>query len=500
MKELEYEITNVAGVERAKLQLRPGVNILRGRNAIGKSSAMRAIVRAQGGEAELERRDGSDHGEVVGPGIRLRVGKVVRKTGEAELSLADTSPLSTLIDPGLKDSDAAARARVRALIDLLGVGVDDAALETLCQGDALLLAWLGEEIQAECIDDLMAAAEKLRHHVHGQARGHENQAEEMEGRGGAARDRCRELLEALGGKEKLVTQSTDDARTELDVGTRRHERAVALCEAREELEAQQAEIRGTLGERPDRDGTGLLESEADLADIDAGIEALRCTLAEAQQRRAAKQAEVKALEQRTVELTDAAKRWDEQQAILAKVPEGPNRERLPALEAEFVGTAQAALDLAQRSEVYRVAEAERLEAETAREREAAEALRLRHLAASLPARLGVILAAAGAKGLTVVDGRLHAILDDKTLDYERRLSDGQRVKVALDVAAQAYSGVVPLAGSFWASLDPANRAEFAAMAQERELYVMTEEPADGELRVDHLGVDGAVQDAEAEGA
>jgi DNA repair ATPase RecN len=83
----EYEITNVAGVEHAKLVLRPGVNILRARNGGGKTSAINAITRAQGGAVDLERRDGAKSGEVRGPGVTLKVGRVVRKTGAAELAL-----------------------------------------------------------------------------------------------------------------------------------------------------------------------------------------------------------------------------------------------------------------------------------------------------------------------------------------------------------------------------------------------------------------------------
>lgn len=489
MEDLNFEITNVSGVEHAEIILSPGVNVLRGRNAIGKTSARNAIVRAQGGEAEIERRDGSDHGEVIGPGVRLRVGKVVTRKGEAEVSLADTAPLSTLIDPGLKDTDAAARARVRALIELLGVGVDDAAIETLCQGDAPLLEWLTGEVEREFIDDLMVAAEKLRGHAHSQARDHESQAEEMAGRSGSARDSCRDLLAELGGMECLVDQSAEDASAALVEGSRRYERAAAQCQARETLEAQQSEIRRSIGERPDCEAAGVTSRGLgrDLAEIDAIVTRHQEELAAAKQCRAVKQAEVTAQKERVSDLAEAAERWDTQQATLAQIPDGPNRERLPALEAEFVDTAQKAVDQARRSEAYRTAEAKLQESDTARNRAAAEASRLRSLASALPSRLGDVLASAGAKGLTVIGGRLHAIIDGQTLDWEHRLSDGQRARAALDIAAQAYTGVVPIAGVFWASLDPDNQAAFAAMAKERGLYAITEEPAEGELRVEHVG-------------
>jgi ATPase subunit of ABC transporter with duplicated ATPase domains len=139
-----FKIENVGGIVRAELILKPGMNVLAGRNGAGKTSAMRAIVRAQGGGGELERRDGAERGVVEGPGVKLTVGKVVRTTGQAELSLAEATPLANLIDPGLKDTEAAARARIRALIELIRVPVDDAALDALSQGDAGLREWLAQ--------------------------------------------------------------------------------------------------------------------------------------------------------------------------------------------------------------------------------------------------------------------------------------------------------------------------------------------------------------------
>jgi hypothetical protein len=90
--------------------------------------------------------------------------------------------------------------------------------------------------------------------------------------------------------------------------------------------------------------------------------------------------------------------------------------------------------------------------------------------------------------LTVVDGRLAAITDDSTKDFEARCSTGEKVFLALNVAATAYKGrVLPLSGEFWTSLDPHNRAEFAKTAKEFGLYVITEEPTAGGLRLDSEG-------------
>lgn len=485
----EYEIRNVAGIEKATLRLRPGCNVLRGKNAAGKTSAMRSIARAAGGETELERRDGVDHGEVRGPGVHLRVGKVVRRTGEAELALADTTPLSTLVDPQIKGTDAAARARLRALVQLLGLRVDDAALDVLTHGDDASRDWLRDEVQAEAVEDLMVAAEKLRGRLHAWARAQEERAEQASGRAQSARERSEAVLEALGGEANLVDTPVDTARETLDAGIRQHERALAQCEAREALEERQSMIRSSIGVHPDVAAAeeDLRVEDHKLAEEDATIASLEQQLAEAKGRRMAQQERRSAASVHLGQTRAALAKWEDQQRILTEPLEGPTRDEVETLRHDVVHSAEEALRAAGRSWEVRVSRDERKEALATHEAAEREAGRLRALAADIPQRLGKILAGAGASDLTVIDGRLHATVDGKVLDWERRLSDGQRVRLALGVAAQVYHGVVPLSGAYWTSLDPENRAEFAALAKEKGLYVLTEEPADGELRVESVG-------------
>ncbi len=297
---LRYEIENVGGIERADLILKPGVSVLRGRNGAGKTSAFRAISRAQGADIELERRDGAQFGEVRGPGVTLRVGKVVRATGHAELSLADVSPLSTLIDPQIKDSDAAARARLRALVELLGLAVDDDAVALLCGGDAAVAKWVADEVRAEAIDDLMVASEKARGRMHALARESEQAIEGAKARREAASGRMASILAEIGGAQALVDTPIEVARAAVSEGGREYERAVAQHDARTQLEERQAALRASIGPRPD-DAPHLelahaLQREvvgADLRvdDLERRIRKLQAELGIARELRAAKAAE-----------------------------------------------------------------------------------------------------------------------------------------------------------------------------------------------------------------
>lgn len=486
-KELTFEIDNIGGVEHVVLRLKPGCNILVGRNAIGKTSAMRAVVRAQGGKVPLERKDGTERGVVQGPGVLLHVRQVVKATGEAEMELADTGPLARLIEPGLKNTEAASRERIRALIELLELSVDDQYLNLLCGEDEGLVKWLREEVRLEAIDDLMLASEKLRHHAHALAREQEDRVSMAEGQALAASERCAVLLESLGGRQALVDQPIDEAKATFDEAIRKHERAVARCEARDQLEAQQSRIREVIGEKPETESAWIVveTAEKDLQGIRSEIQRLRRLLEQTERQEALKKAELSAAEEKLEAIRREVDRWDKQQAILNQPLLGPTRPEVAKLKVELVDNALIWLETAQRSADYRNEEQVKSSAERTRQEAERLASHYRDLAAGIPHRLGEILANAGAPGLTVIEGRLHAISNATPKDFEHRCSSGERVALALDVAATAYHGkVLPLGGEFWASLDPDNRATFARLARERGLFVITEEPTDGELRVE----------------
>ena len=488
---LDYEIDNVGGVKHASLRLRPGVNVLMGRNAAGKTSAMRAVVRAQGGKMPLERRDGTERGIVAGPGVVLQVRQVVKSTGEAELELADTGPLARLIDPGIKGTEAAARERIRALIELLDLAVDDDSLRTLCADDEGLFGWLRRVVGLEAVDDLMVAAEKLRYQAHAIAREDEEAAARAEALKAAAAERCARLLEEIGGIGALVDETLGAAKKLLDEAIREHERAVGQCEGRAELEAKQRSIHATLGEKPSPELAASLVSslELELQDANARSQLAREEALRAERDEAIIRERVVTASKDLEKTRQSAALWDERDAILREPLTGPTADEVRELQVSLVEAARRRTETAQLSSEYREEEATKTAAE--REREAAEkkAQRYRELAAGIPARLGEILRQAGAPGLTVVDGRLHALSNrGDPKDFENRCSTGERVALALDVAATAYEGkVLPLDGAFWASLDPAHREAFARLAEERGLYVLTEEPTGGELRVERVG-------------
>lgn len=488
---LDFEITNVEGVAQATLHLTPGVNVLRGRNAAGKTSALRAVTRASGGATTLERRDGSEHGTVSGPGVMLRVGKTVRTTGETELELADVGPLAKLIDPGLKDSEAAARERLRALAEMLRLPLDDDAARTLAQGSEALYDWIFRAyIEDRIGDDLLEAAEQLKRRAQADAREAEAKAAQAKAKAQAAAADASRLLEEIG-PGRLLEEDPEQIRQELDRATREHERAVAQCEAREELERRQEEIRASLGIRPNAAAQLRLvpQRQAERAEAERRVNELKEELQRAQQEAVSAQHRLDAATRELDRVNEQAERWDERQSVLDEPLSGPTREEVERLKRDTVDVAAERLRRAEKTAEYSRADVARSSFTNDMTAFEKAALELRRIASGIPQALGMILRESGAQGLTVIDGRLHALQENGSpLDFETRLSDGQRVRYALDVAAQAFGDrVVPLDGRYWQALDPENRRQFVELARERGLYVLTEEPAEGELRVEHEG-------------
>lgn len=485
-KELKFTIENTGGVSRAEFYLSPGVNVLLGRNGAGKTSCIDAVVRASGGKARVERKDGTQEGRIEGPGVKLTLRQVVKADGLAELELADVGPLGRLIDPRLKSSEAAASARVRALVELVGLGVDDQKLLDLCDGNTRLFEDLGKIIREDAIDNLLEASEKLRRHTHSKAREQEELAAEAEGEIKKALAECQEILAGLGGPGGLTQTTEEEATEELDRGIRAHERALARCEARELLEKQQTAIRAELGPPPN-----VRAAEIELAEVSAQHEDSKKAFREAEEAVQRLRLETGALY--TAKLTAAEElekakagrdKWQKQNEILEQTPEGPSRAELGQILSRHVESPREALGRAQQSSRFRSAEKAHDAAILSQKKANQEAAELRKRANGIPGKLGEILASAGAGGFTVIEGRLHVVTEDGPRDFEHRCSTGERARAALSVASQINNGrVLALDGEVWNSLDPSNRAEFAAAARDHDLCVVTEQPEEGPLRL-----------------
>lgn len=477
-----FRILEINGLHDFTVTLdKPGVYVARGPNGAGKSSLIEAIKGASGDDkAKVEPTEGEDKGQVdMGGGVVFKVGNRRTAKGQPFVRLVSTGAIGQLIDPQLIDEKAAARARIRALVQLKPMPVDDATRTELTANDEELQAW----IKRDTSSDAMELSQNVRLKANELALDLEKRVAECEGEEKSLLG----LIEELG---ELDYEAGDGptARAAADKAMREAEVANHTAQARQRLETQQAGIKETLGERPSSAGV--------LSDIEIAAK----EIADLEKKLAERQMLYQSMIRERARLDEAARRWDQQAEILRRPVEGPTM----AEAAEAVEKARALAGRAIRAEKLDQArtwlekiDAAKVEATTKGDR----AKLLRSIAHGTEEALSRLLERRGLKDLAVVEGRLHWKKDGRLLDYgSPMVSFGQRVRVALGVALEGIDResvesrttgnrlpLLPLNPDFWLALDPERKAEVAAIAKERGVCLITEEPGDGALRVEQVG-------------
>ncbi len=477
---MEYKIENVNGVKALVVNLdEPGVVVAKAPNGSGKSSAIEALKAACGDpQAKAEPTDGVSKGQVLCPdGVTFTVGHRRKLNGEPAVRLVSTGAIGKLIDPQIKDDTLAARARVRALMSLLPLPADDEARLELTKNDEELQRW----IASEPATDAMELGEAVRKRANELANELEKQSQQAQGEAAAMVKQIEEL-----GPLDYEAGEVTKARALAERAVREAEVMGHTARARQRHEEEKQRIAAVIGERPcsklaSEQVAGLAE---EIREAEMKVAGLRSRYQEAVRER--------------VRLDEEARRWDEQAAIVKQVVEGPSLEDAAkaATEAEQLkARAVRAEILAQAMSYKRSADLASSTAERCGNRAAV----LRAIAKGTADAMGRLLERRGLPGLAMVDGRLCVRAGDKLKDFDTRLSFGERVRVALGIALAGIDRgsvehrsagnrlpLLPLEPEFWLALDGKHRAEVAQIARERGVCLVTEEPAEGELRFERV--------------
>lgn len=476
-----FRIQEINGLHDFTVTLdKPGVYVARGPNGAGKSSLIEAIKGASGDDkAKVEPTEGEAKGQVdMGGGVLFKVGNKRTSKGQPFVRLVSTGAIGQLIDPGLIDEKAAARARIRALVQLKPMPVDDSTRTELTGNDEELQAWIRRDTSSDAME--------LSHNVRLKAN---ELALELEKRVAECEGEEKSLLGLIEELGELDYEAGDGATARTQANRANGEAQVKLNTAREraELERQQQELKNTIGERPDSSGAS------------ADVELLAKVMADLEKKLSEAQQKYQHAVRERVRLDEAARKWDAQAEIMKRPVKGPTM----AEAEQAIVEAQALSARAERAEKLDRArawlekiDAAKIEATTKGER----AKLLRGIAQGTEEALSRLLERRGLKDLAVVEGRLHWKKDGKLLDYgSPMVSFGQRVRVALGVALEGIDRdsvesrttgnrlpLLPLNPDFWLALDPERKAEVAAIAKERGVCLITEEPGEGELRVEQV--------------
>lgn len=472
---INVEIQNVNGVRDLCFNLgEPGVYVLRGKNGAGKTSAINAVMAAAGArDAVAEPTDGQESGQVLVGGVRMVVGARRLTTGAPSIHLADSASLGAFIEPGLRDEKAGNKRRIEALLRMVPIPADDAAKKELTANDLPFASTV-----RGYFPDALTLGIEIARAANAEALALEKEAAKHQGEVDVY---VREI------NSKVIPMSVFP----LDVATARCNEAKAKAaiaesqaKAREELVRQQNQIKATIGERPD--------VRAALADRDQKVQAVK----DLQLQLALAKHALEAAIAKVAHAQKTAMEWDAQSEILRRPIEGPTLKQAEELK-QLAVVAEKDLENARAAAEFREKQQRMADAKQASDAALGRAEHYRKMAKRVPYALGRLLERAGIPGLSIDEkGILCVQAEDGSMKpFADRLSFGQRVRLALDLSLQAHkqrAGSMPctlqLEPEFWLALDAAHRAEVVAQAKALGVYVLTEEPAEGELRVENASM------------
>lgn len=468
MTTLTIGLHNVGPHSDLTIKLAPGVNVLRGRNGIGKSTAIDAVVAALGGTEPVTVRDGAVAGRVYVDGeLVLSVGKRLTRNGHPSVELAGYSSIGDVIDPGIIDPVKADAARLKAILKMQPVPMTKDALLALAGG----LEWLAPP---STVPNALAAAEAIRKAANEAALAEERSATTEK----AAADVHARELAALRDATSVSEREAEERR---DAARLAYQKAQMSYDNRQVTQRRIAEIRATLGERPDDVAVrSELNGLAGVKNaIHASVERLERELLNARNALTdCARKESDAVKQLAA-IEREQKAWDERKALMEAPIAGATGEEVDAALAAFNKADELVSDARMSAKHRAAAEAVTKHLEES-ERFAQKAKALREIVRMLPERLGALLPKELAQ-FEMEDGRLFVTLDGKRQLFGERLSFGQRARVALGVALRSFKGrVVPLDPVFWSALDPKTQRELASIAEEMGVVLVTEQPSDDE--------------------
>ncbi|MBC7076812.1 MAG: hypothetical protein H5T92_00650 [Synergistales bacterium] len=466
----EVLIENVGPIEKLAIPLpEAGVVVLRGRNGVGKSHALAAVDSLVSGRGKPPCRDGAVRGAVEGFGAKLTIGRSTRRLGEAEvITLEGRLDISQLVQPPIKDEEAADRQRIKALIQLSGQSADLQAFESILPENVSL----GELVPpSEQDDDPVVLAGRLKRALEAEARRWEKVAEEHKAEVSVVEKELGTAPQCDGELWLRITQHPDAVRAEAEMAVAQALANVRELEARQEMAARQAEqIAQAKKALAELEGGELVcpeKIDAEISELDEKIRKLEQALAAARERRAQlvrRREQASALQQQIAEL----RRIVSQEVSI--VDDAEIAKARDALEAARRAHAQvtdlihkAYLDKRIEELRKRVSEAE---GRAAVFRDAAHATD--DVLSSLVARV--------TRKLRVDGGRLVCDTHRGTEPFGE-LSPGERWRIALEIAVEQLGkgGIVTVPQEAWEALDPVNRSEIAAIARQVGVVILTAE-------------------------
>ena len=478
---MNVQIKNIGPISTLSMPVPEGggVVVLKGRNGSGKSTALDAISAAVSGKGKPPIKDLSESGEIVAGGIKMTVGRSIRRRGELEVAtLEGRLSVADLVDPGISDPSRADATRIKALVGLSGIALSVQDLHGFPQ----------ELLDGLDLADPVSAMTELKRRLDIGGREYEKMAK-------AEGDKAAALLEQAGDTDDSAP-SIESAMVAISIAQRKidgllaqEKAAIAASQKAEEAERQIALMK--IGD--------ILQLEAELGDKSCEVDALRET---AQRLKAEYNAVVDRFKTESAALevlsgkVDSARQAEALRSNLEKVIDESRMDRptdddvlRASIELNIAKEALAFAESARQSSALRRTGIEKAE-EAARLSQ--EAISLRRKAKQTEEVLNEIVSDIRDCPLKVSDGRL-VISTKRGPTFFGELSHGERWRVALDIAVSAVGagGMIVIPQEAWEGLDGDNRNAVAGKAKNGNVIVITAECGDGDLVVEEMNKETA---------
>jgi len=503
-----FTLSNVGIHKSIRIDITPGLTLLTGPNGCGKTTAINAIVRATDASSKTPvaaRNEGYTPdgdtiaptiGRVEGPGIMLRVGEKVTKTGAPTVQIVNTTTLHRIVTGDDLEAPAARdRIRLTAIMEALPIPATADNLAEIQGG----LSILKQEQTNELIrsgQSILTAAKLVKDTANAKA----NELKTAAVRASAIADQSAATLASTVIPE-VPTELVPYVGSDLDaIAASGHALGTVAATTRERANrrAELEVIRDSMGARPDVSEIFVVSTTTVLADLADQVAAAQAELDRLIGLHRAAQSDHKVASAALQAARLAAQEYDTRLSQLTAIDSLPTMDDADKTDADLAAAresyrlareAKAAHEsmvraMAERNTLDATATAKRAEAEEA----AAASKAIAAYVKTIPSLLGSILAARGLPGITVdADGRIYAIEGETRTLFDER-STGQRISTMLDIAMAANpSGIFPIDPGFLAQLQPSKRKALAETASARGLCVVSEWPTDDDsIGIRHL--------------
>lgn len=465
-------LKNIGPIENVTIPIpeEGGVVVLRGRNGCGKSTALDAIQTAITGKGKPPLRDKAAKGEVAAGGVSLTVAKSVRRSGELVVTSLDSRlSVADLVDPGIVDPLRADASRIKALVNL--------SRAEIFPGD---LHGFPDNLTGDLnLADPVAAMAELKKRLDIGAREYEKLAKDAAAKASA-------LLESAGEPGELPDEGALQAAL-----SDAHRRADRLNDQTQQAAAAQSRAAAARAKLATIERFDTAELQRQLTQTSDELDAQRDTAQRLKEQYNAAVERYKELAAARSLLHAQFESAQQAAALRAQLESQIAESLIPAPPPEQIADARAALETAMqamtaaaqaRAAQQTRAKGSELSAEAQRLEE--ESNGLRRKARQTEEILSEIIADLGCP-LRCLDGRL--VTDTaRGPTYYSDLSEGERWKLALDIAVQALGerGLLVVPQAAWEGLDPDNRALIAAHAKQAGVVIITAECDTGDLGAD----------------